>query len=250
MTARLAILKTGETVPAVIERHGDYDAMFRAVLDPLGLQIQVVDAFRGAALPDLQDYDFAIISGSPQSVTTPEPWTEALAAWSRDAHQARKPVLGVCYGHQLLAYALGGTVRPTTGGFEIGTVDIELTEAGQEDPLLGALTDADDPPRFHQVHGDVVGTLPPDAVHLAKNGHTELQAFRLGDRTWAVQFHPEFTLPIMQMYVDARADRVRSLALKAGLDPETELQNARDSLEHAVCGPRLLKRFVELAKQL
>lgn len=250
MTARLVILKTGDTVSTVIDRHGDYDAMFRAVLDPLDLEIEVVDAFRSAPLPGLEDYDFAIITGSPQSVTKPEAWTETLAAWCRTAHAARKPLLGVCYGHQLLAYALGGTVVQTTDGLEMGTVDIELTDAGKQDRLLGALAAPGSQPRFHQVHGDVVNTLPPEAVHLAKNEHTELQGFRVGDRTWGVQFHPEFTFPVMQIYVDARADRLRSLAQAAGLDAEAELTRARESLGEAPCGPRLLHRFVELAKEL
>lgn len=237
------------TAPTVIEQHGDYDAMFKAVLDRLEVQTEVVDAFAGAPLPPVQAYDMAIITGSPQSVVEPEPWVDALAEWSRQAHAAGRPVLGVCYGHQLLAYAHGGRVQPSLRGLEMGTYDIELTEAGQDDPLLGALSDGPHL-RFHEVHGDVVTELPPGAVHLAKNAHTELQGFRLGAHTWAVQFHPEFTLPIMELYLDARADRVRAMAEAAGLDPEAELAKARASLTDAPHGPALLRRFVELAKQL
>jgi len=248
-TPRLLILKTGITAPTVVESHGDYDVMFKAVLDGPDLHIDVVDAFLGVPLPRPQAYDMAIITGSPHSVAAPEAWVEALADWARHAFAAQMPVLGVCYGHQLLAYAHGGEVKPGTCGLEMGTVDIERTPAGQDDPLLGALRPGERL-RFHEVHGDVVTALPEGAVHLAKNPHTEQQAFRLGDRTWGVQFHPEFTHGVMQLYLKARAQRLRDMAEAAGLDPDAEQQKAEASLSLAPDGPALLHRFVELAKQL
>lgn len=243
----LTIFKTGDTAPEVIAAHGDYDTMFRAVLEPLGVECEVIDAHRGAVLPTPEDVDMALITGSPASVTTPEPWVEALADWARRAQAAAVPQLGVCYGHQLLAYAHGGRVEQSTRGMEIGTTRVELSAAGREDPLLAGLADARAQVDFHQVHGDVVTALPEGAVLLASNPHTELQAFRLGDKIWGVQFHPEFTRPIMDMYVEARADRVRGLAADAGLDPEAELSRARASITDAPQGPRLLARFIELA---
>lgn len=246
MRPRITILKTGDTAPEVIAAHGDYDAMFRAILEPLGVACEVVDAHRGAPLPDPSSVDMALITGSPASVTEPEPWVHALADWSRAVLRANRPTLGVCYGHQLLAFAHGGAVGTSARGMEIGSTEVELTEAGREDPLLGPLAEGQGGLLFNQVHGDVVTRLPDGAVHLAANRHTELQAFRLGDRTWAVQFHPEFTHGIMQMYVDVRADRVKALAESAGLDPEAAIEEARRSIRPTPLGPRLLARFVEL----
>lgn len=248
MSPRATIFKTGDTVPEVIEAFGDYDVMFRRVLEPAGVECEVVAAHEGAALPDPAGVEMAIITGSPGSVTAPEPWAEALAEWCRRAHAARRPVLGVCYGHQLLAYAHGGAVESSAAGMEIGSTDVELTGAGRDDPLLGALGDTQGILRFNQVHGDVVTRLPEGAVHLAKNPHTVNQAFRLGDRCWAVQFHPEFPRQIMGQYIDARADRVRALAAQAGLDPDAVIEAARRSVADTPAGPALLRRFVELAR--
>lgn len=244
---RLVVFKAGDTAESVRDAVGDYDAMFLRILAPLPIDLQVVDAFRGAPLPPPDTIDLAIVTGSPESVTEPVAWVETLAAWARAARASGLPTLGICYGHQLLAYAHGGEVQVSAAGMEMGSYAVELTEGGRADPLLGAL---EAPLTFNQVHGDVVSRLPADAVHLARNGNTELQAFRLGDRTWGVQFHPEFTYEVMQLYVDVREGRLRDMADGAGLDPDAEMARARGSLAETPAGPALLRRFVELGTGL
>jgi GMP synthase (glutamine-hydrolysing) len=106
------------------------------------------------------------------------------------------PVLGICLGAQLLAKAAHAPVRAAKE-FEIGWFEVELTEPGGRDPLLGRMPQTFDAFQWHYYeHG-----LPAGSVELARNGLCT-QAFRLGDEAWGVQFHPEVTLAQVQSWID------------------------------------------------
>jgi GMP synthase (glutamine-hydrolysing) len=115
---------------------------------------------------------------------------ERLGRWLLAASHS-VPVLGVCFGHQLLAHALGGAVERHPRGPEVGTVGVELTGAGRRDPLFAGL---DSPLAVQASHEDHVAVAPPGAVILALNEHDPVQAFAHGPRLRGVQFHPEFDL--------------------------------------------------------
>ncbi|MBK8012338.1 MAG: glutamine amidotransferase [Deltaproteobacteria bacterium] len=248
---RIGLLKTGDTADNVKNEFGDFDAMFQRELflnaGGPDVQIAVAESHRGELLPK-GSVDAVVVTGSPHSVTRPEPWTHALAAWLRDVHELGTPILGVCYGHQILADAFGGRVEENPRGYEVGTVDVRLTEEGRRDPLLGTLGERE---RliFHAVHSDAVTLLPRGGVLLADNAGSEVQAFRVGDHTWGVQFHPEFTDGIMRAYVEARLSRIEADAVRRGLDFNQRLEHVRSSIHPAPLGRRLLHRFLELALQ-
>ncbi|MFZ5602310.1 MAG: glutamine amidotransferase-related protein, partial [Pseudomonadota bacterium] len=145
------------------------------------------------------------------------------------------PILGVCYGHQLLAHALGGAVDWHPQGREIGTTPIHLTDAGTRDPLLGTL-----PARFlaQVTHAQRVSRLPDEAVLLAGNDYESHHAFRVGDATWGLQFHPEFSAEVMRAYLHASAAALR----QHQRDPDQLLQQ----VDTAHADQALLRRFVEL----
>ena len=145
-------------------------------------------------------------------------------------------MLGICYGHQLLAHALGGRVAPNPRGREIGSVEVETLPAAREDPLLCGL-----PERFiaQATHVESVVELPVPATLLARSRGDPHQAFRVGALAWGVQFHPEFDTDVIRGYLEARREILR----REGRDPEALLAEVRES---AGAGS-LLRRFAALA---
>ena len=183
----LLLLKTGSTFDEVIAHQGDFDQLFITALGDSAIQLDVVDA-RSEELPALDNYQGVLITGSHHMVTDREDWSEALLPYIRAMATQKLPVLGVCYGHQLLADALGGEAGYHPDGREVGTVEIDLTEAGQQDALLGQL-----PTQFkaHVTHSQSALNLPDNATVLACNDYEPHQAFRIGENIWGLQFHPE-----------------------------------------------------------
>ena len=149
------------------------------------------------------------------------------------------PVLGVCFGHQLLARALGGTVGRNPSGWEVGNVRISLTEAGLACPIL---TDLGAEPTVLQSHQDAVLALPPGGVLLAGNSHTPIQAFqsRQSGRQFGVQFHPEFTPERLQKNWVERRERLRGTTF---FDLDQQLDEARPTPDTV----SLLRRFFDFA---
>jgi GMP synthase (glutamine-hydrolysing) len=159
---------------------------------------------------------------------------DALADWLLGVARTR-PVLGVCFGHQLLARALGGRVERHGGGPEAGTFDVDLTEAGRADPLFAGL-----PPRLavQEGHEDHVPEPPPGAVLLATNAHTPVQAFALGPRIRGVQFHPEFDAARTRAFIEADRDWLDRV--RPGL-ADASLASVRATRE----APRVLANWVD-----
>ncbi len=214
------ILKTGSTLPVIARRRGDFEDW---IADGLGLSwpdLLVVPVFEGAPLPPANEVAAVVITGSPAMVTARQAWSVASAAWLREVWLQDRPTLGICYGHQLLADALGGQIARNPAGREIGTVPIDKTPEGRSDPLLSALAD-----RFlaHESHSEAVVRLPPGATPLAFSSLSAHQAFRLRN-AWGVQFHPEFDADVMRGYIQGRADALRA----EGLDPDRLLAEVRE----------------------
>lgn len=235
MTSRIAIIKTGTTHPRLHSIFGDFDNWFReSVSHAHFTTFEVAD---GNKPPELRDYDGFIVTGSPAMVTDNAPWSENLKPWLRSVQQYGKPLLAVCYGHQLLAEALGGKAGWHPQGREIGTVSINLTDAGKQDPLLGGLA-----PIFtaQVTHAQSALTLPPGATLLAYNDYEPHQAYRIGNNIWSVQFHPEFSADIMRGYVFEAAEKL----LAAGMPVRKLLA----TLDHADANRHLVQRFVDLCQ--
>lgn len=217
---QLLLVKAGGTIKKITPRYEDFEDWFAhhmAVADFLQ-----VDVFRGQALPKPESLAGVLITGSAAMVSDREDWSEYTAAWLRKAIDIGVPVLGVCYGHQLLAHALGGQVGPNPRGRQIGTVEAQLTGQGEKDHLLGHL-----PASFaaQTSHVEAVLELPPGAVRLARSPRDDNFALRFADHAWGVQFHPEFSVPVTTEYIRHRAEVLRD----EGLDPEQLLQQVTDT---------------------
>jgi len=197
----------------------------------------VVDVEHGDALPDPHAFAGVLVTGSAAFVTDHAEWSERSAAWLRQAAHDDLPVFGICYGHQLLAHALGGEVAYNPAGRESGTIELELQPQAAQDPLFQGL-----PQHFaaHATHLQTVLRAPDGAEVLARSPLDGCHAFRWGRQAWGVQFHPEFATHHMRGYVRARADCIGRHG------------GCARSIERAVSAAplarQLLRRFVRQAR--
>ena len=229
----LLVLFTGTTVPNVRASFGDFDAHFRARAgDAWSHGWSTHDARDEASpLPDPGAHAGVIVTGSSSSVTERAPWMLRLEGWLREAVWTDAPLLGVCFGHQLLASALGGEVRQNAAGRRLGSLEVSRTD--DEDPLLDGLG-----ARFavNVSHRDHVAIAPEGVRRLVTADHDPMHAFAVGKRVRAVQFHPEFDQPILRGYIEARREILRA----EGMDPEVLHARAAD----APAGERVLRNFL------
>ncbi|EHN78117.1 type 1 glutamine amidotransferase [Streptomyces coelicoflavus] len=196
----------------VVQNHrGGGPGRFGDWLRADGVSTDVVHAYAGAPLPRRPGHDGVLVLGGgylPDDDVR-APWLAPTRALVARAVERGVPVFGICLGGQLLALVAGGTVRGAHGEPEVGSTPLTLRPEAGDDPLFRGL-----PERVTAVehHVDAVTALPPGATWLMASERCPYQAFRVGERAWGVQFHPE-----------AGADRVRSWdagRLRArGLDP-------------------------------
>ncbi|WP_374261147.1 glutamine amidotransferase [Zoogloea sp.] len=230
----LLIVKLGDYTPVLAARPGDFESWISAGLGDV--PVRVVDPRCGEALPAACEVAAVVVTGSPSMVTDREAWSEATARWLARRVAEGVPVLGICYGHQLLAHALGGEAAWHPKGMEIGTVSVRKSAAAWDDPLF-----ADLPEVFpaHVVHSQTARRLPPGAECLASSDFEPHHAFRVGEAAWGVQFHPEFDAVAMKSYIAQLSGALR----KGGADPD-QLAAAVTETHAATSVLRRFARFV------
>ncbi|WP_068299218.1 glutamine amidotransferase [Pararhodobacter sp. CCB-MM2] len=233
MQTKPLLIQTGTPPDALRAAHGDLPAWFSAALGLAPGHMTVVRAFEGETPPAPDVRVPTILTGSWSMVTERAAWSENLAAWIRDAMAIEAPLFGVCYGHQLIAHALGGVVGYHPDGREIGSQKITLTASGRADPALG---DAGSDFVAQLTHMQTVLTPPPGAVVLAASAHDPHQVLRYGPNALSTQFHPEFTTDIMRGIIASRETVLRD----EGRDP----QNLQASVTEAPFPLQMLRRFV------
>lgn len=231
------LLETGAPIDA-LRRRGGFAHWIRVAAGLRRNEVSVCQVAMGEPLPAASGWLGVLITGSAAMVTERQPWSEASAAWLRTARSHRVPMLGICYGHQLLAHAFGGVVGDNPAGREMGTAELELDAAADADPLFARL-----PARLHAhtTHLQTVLQPPPGARVLARSMRDACQAFRLGDEVWGLQFHPEFSAGAMRGYIAGRAVALRN----EGEDPAALHRAVRPT----PWARRLLRRFVAHARQ-
>lgn len=163
-----------------------------------GHELRITRTYQGDVLPETADLDMLVVMGGPQSVNDLQqyPYLRDEIQFVQHAIQQDKPVLGVCLGAQIIARALGAEVQKSPYK-EVGLFPLELTVAGQQDPLFQQF-----PAQFHSFHwhGEMAN-LPENATLLAQSAGCPHQVFRYGDKVYAFQCHFELTQSIVEKLI-------------------------------------------------
>jgi GMP synthase (glutamine-hydrolysing) len=226
----LAIFVTGAPSPALLARSGSFATLVRQTVGDAWPGDWVEVDCIASVPPDPDSLSGIVVTGSPSSVTEDASWMQRTGEALRRAIARELPVLGICFGHQLLAHALGGQVVPNPRGREIGTVPVEILVG---DPLLGLARTL----LVQATHVDSVVELPPQAVVLARSRLEPCAAVRFAPHAWGVQFHPEFSADVIRQYLEERRDRL----LEEGLDPSNLGARVEDTPESAEVLPRFAR---------
>ena len=196
----IIILDCGPSLLEISQQFGYIPNWIMELLQNKDCSFQWVKSYEGETV-NHPEGDAWIITGSPQSVYDELDWMLDMEDKIRNAQHHNKPVLGICFGHQLIAKSFGGRVELNPNGWELGAYPIELTERGLKSRILSGFKNHS---IVYQSHGDCVTILPENAVELALNNKGN-QAFIIHKNMYGVQFHPEFSWDIIKKYVSVRS---------------------------------------------
>jgi len=198
----------------------------------------IIEVCSGSLLPTYDGISGIVITGSHAAVTEHEDWSKRTAEWLPGAVHRKIPLLGICYGHQLLAYAMGGKVGDNQNGLEFGTIDVKLHSAAKKDSLFHDMPNSIS---VHVSHSQSVPRLPPDSCLLASSEMDQNHAFVVSDCAWGIQFHTEYDAKITIEYIN----NYKRVLREEGANPDYLITNCSDT----PYGTKLLKRFVQILKQ-
>ncbi|MFE3838127.1 type 1 glutamine amidotransferase [Pseudogemmobacter sonorensis] len=199
---RIGILQTGESPDALRAEMGDYPDLFETLLSEHGFDFRRYRVMSMDFPASVHDCDGWLITGSRFGAYEDHPFIKPLEAFIHEAYAARVPVVGICFGHQIIAQAMGGRVEKYPGGWTVGPTDYDF---GTETLTLNA---------WHQ---DQVVELPPGAQVIARSPTCENAALLYDDRMLTVQPHPEFSRDFIGGLIEKRG---------RGLVPEDRLDAA------------------------
>lgn len=199
---RVGLLQCGRLPQDLVDDVGDYSRLFEALLGPHGVTIEAHDVVSGPPPASAKSCDGWLVSGSAASTFDPLPWIAPTETFLRAVVAEQVPVVGICFGHQLLAQALGGRVARAPGGWGAGVHRYDLV--GPPRPWMEP-----DPPRsIHLVasHRDQVVALPEGAEVLARTEHCHVAAYTVGQHVLAIQPHPEYDATISRSLSQSRRE--------------------------------------------
>lgn len=173
----IGILQTGLAPEALAPTMGDYPEMFARLLDGYGFTFRTYRVVDGEFPSSVKECEGWLITGSRHGTYEDHPWIPPLEQFVRDSFTAHVPMVGICFGHQIIAQAMGGKVERYAGGWAVGATDYDF---GGEKMTLNAW------------HRDQVTKLPEGAEVIATNAFCANAALLYDDKALTVQAHPEF----------------------------------------------------------
>lgn len=211
---------------------GDYDDLFREFLQTAAnangvvVNLSFFDAINGVLPAHPGVCDAWVVTGSRHDAYADNAWTNNLRAFICDVLAVEARVAGICFGHQLIATAMGGSVEPTEQWL-LGPQRLTL-HATHWFPETEV--------HLHAMHRDVVTVLPPGATVIGAGTTAEVPAYLLGDNVFCVQDHPEFPAPYVAALIAARADRIDAATAHAAQDAIRRQPTDGDDLGRAIIG--------------
>jgi len=216
---KIGILMTGHAAREVEERFGDYDAMFARLLSGHGFDFATYNVVDEAYPGGPGDCDGWLITGSKHGAYEDHPWIPPLEAFIRDVKASGRPLIGVCFGHQIVAQALGGKVIKHPAGWVVGRTEYEI-----EGSRLA----------LNAWHQDQVVKLPAGAEVIGRSENCAHAALRIGGNILTIQPHPEFDRGVLDSLIRHRGP---------GVVPDAQLEQAAASLDTPIDAPRFARRM-------
>lgn len=221
---RIGLLQCDDVDPALQARHGNYPAMFERLFHAVDASLEFVvwRCLDGELPDDIDAVDAWLTTGSRSGVNDGDAWIEALCVWVRELWAARKPLVGICFGHQLIARALGGEVAKHQRGWGVGVSFNQVTQYAEW--MVPQAVGLD----LVVSHQDQVVTLPPETRVLAGSDFCPYYLMQVGECFLGVQGHPEFSKAYSADLMARRRGKIPDNRVREGL---ASLQAPVDDLQ-------------------
>lgn len=219
---KIGILETGHVAPALEDKHGNYALMFSRLLEGNGFEFTNYAVVDNEFPTSVHSEEGWIISGSRHGAYEDFSWIKPLEEFLREAYSSDVPIVGICFGHQIMAQAFGGTVEKFTGGWAIGVTDY-LFDGGETVPLIA-------------MHQDQVISLPSEATVIASNAFCANAGLSYEGKALSYQPHPEFSPEFTADLIGIRMGKVF---------PTELAQSALDKMDLPIHSNRIAEEIVK-----